>query len=157
MIWHIWLLVINCSLIDSQFHAHLATKILNGICYITSVCASGQKAKKTNYCSVAAKSKYDQSLARSFDRRLIGSNLKQKRSPPPPSSSLYGLCSGQPQVKARSWKITPPWRHVGNFTWCHHHNGTSLLFHMLLHTARFYSNLVQLLMVSRPRGRPHKF
>ena len=25
-----------------------------------------------------------------------------------------------------------PWRHVGNFTWCHHHNGTSLLFHMLL-------------------------
>lgn len=29
------------------------------------------------------------------------------------------------------WKITPPWRHVGNFTWCHHHNGLSLLFHML--------------------------
>ena len=40
-------------------------------------------------------SKYDQSLARSFDTRLIGSNLKQKRSL---RSSLLG--SGRPQVKA---------------------------------------------------------
>ena len=52
--------------------------------YINSVCTNGQKEEKTNHCAVAAKSKYDQSLARSFDRRLIGSNLKQKRSPPPP-------------------------------------------------------------------------
>ena len=42
-----------------------------------------------NHCAAAAKSKYDQSLARSFDRRLIGSNLKQKRSPPP--SFLFSL------------------------------------------------------------------
>ena len=61
------------------------------ITVVTSVCTTGQKADKTNHCAVAAKSKYDQSLARSFDRRLIGSNLKQKRSPPPFLFSLRTL------------------------------------------------------------------